>query len=1108
MPSITDYIDSGDDAKPPSITDYIQPAPTPTHAKVYSRADELGLPRDLVNGIASTESGWSHKDKNGRVIRSSKNALGLLQVVGEKGGHYRTIGGKQYDLLDEDQNIEAGLNYLKEGYEYGGGDPKIASLYYFGGPGAARRLKASGKVPNISDGGATASQYINATTRNIKNPSPQPSITQFFKPSTLDGSTDNEIPQPSSSVIPENSPARRRDIRTPKPPGAIVGGENGNTVYDAQGNVIALNARQGHTPLRGEPLDVPADIPTDVPVEAPQVGQPASRPIGPQPRTVVRRMVPRSQANKQVQNQALNQAANLNRIAEELLSENAQQNFSKLGLNLNPQTRPAAPISFKQPKGFDFAEGQRTARGRASKVVDPAAFKQRDEAAVAEQERLRNLVREDSALSAAETAIPGVVGSPLASPLAGRIVTRPLVEGVGQSVAGTLKAVGNLADVVNIGPESTKSPTLARAADALRSAAGDMQQGAQASDVLTPAQGGEKFTRNLFRGVGSTPLTVAKFEALGVPAMVAEGGLSRADEGVGGVLKGAAESAATLYGMQATGKVLSPLWNGLTWTAIPTAKGVLIDHKDLSEALGESIPGGALAGYSAEGIEKHFRSRGYEPYNVKAEDGRTATVYVDPQGTYRSVRSRGVKAGRPTVEVNDAIFDGITKGAKLGQWTKGLVNADNLFDVRNKSSVGNEGLGGGGQRAIGVAPRQIGGRVEDSQPDVQPPEAPRGATIGDQMRAKGQAPLVPDAEPQIAPETPASVGLAPRIPEQPQSNVAPETPHYSNGQNRRVRNTKNGNAGQFTKGFKEEAGGISTPDAAVDSSSNTEPQTGGRNEAMAERTPAPVRLESTQGGVAPSEGAKQPYEMGRDEYNAYVSNLEAERTGSKRKQVGALETASGARTEWGAMVDGWRKAEIKSALEAGKPIPPEVLADYPDLQSPGRKQAEEPQGVPPAAQSELAVAPSSVEQPTQGESNAERIFSSPSRVSDTSVRPAVGSSEPRGRVQPPGPAGKVEVGPHGRFSSLARKSYPHPETNKPLPAFLTEPSVRKAVGLPEVSSDEAKSSTEMQRTADAIAKRMRAPRSSYLGPNGFQRFIDIHKDKLSNNAIDAYHQTS
>jgi hypothetical protein len=450
----------------------------------------------------------------------------------------------------------------------------------------------------------------------------------------------------------------------------------------------------------------------------------------------------------------------------------------------------------------------------------------------------------------------------------GQDIGLPLLQGFKSSVGSTVRAVGNLADVVNLGPQSTKSQALADAANYLKEQGQGIQEGQQVTDLVDePQSGQERFQRSLLRGVGATPGMIAKFEALGVPAMIAEGGLSRADEGIGGVLKGSAESAVSLYGMQATGKILSPLANALTWTALPTAKGVLIDHKDLSDALGESIPSGVLAGISAEGVENNLRSKGFEPFNLKAEDGRTATVYVDGEGNFYSARTRSARSGRPDINANDVTFDNITKGARLGQWTKGLVNADNLFDVRNRTSgeaptAEPEGLGAtpAQQPRIGTSPRQIEGqappepttlptvgpgyampadsseltstrqpvndyRIEEQGgkvyvvtpqniPDVKTyPANQKGraaaidrlrtlseqaqpkltARIAAQLASKG---INPPA--QIAPESVSPVEVTSNIPEQSEG----EQPHYSNSQNRRVRNVATGNKGQFKPGFK------------------------------------------------------------------------------------------------------------------------------------------------------------------------------------------------------------------------------------------------------------------------------------------------------------------
>jgi len=97
---------------------------------------------------------------NVHVRDSPKGAQGFGQVMPDvKGGSTRTVGGRKYNLRNPDENIEAGLRYFAEG----GSDPVARRLYYFGGPGAKRHYEKTGKIPNISDGNMTASQYVKAT---------------------------------------------------------------------------------------------------------------------------------------------------------------------------------------------------------------------------------------------------------------------------------------------------------------------------------------------------------------------------------------------------------------------------------------------------------------------------------------------------------------------------------------------------------------------------------------------------------------------------------------------------------------------------------------------------------------------------------------------------------------------------------------------------------------------------------------------------------------------------------------------------------------------------------------------------------------------------------
>lgn len=162
------------------------PAPISRKDKVFQKADEIGVPRDLVDRLVTTESRWNHHDSAGRVLRSPKNAMGLFQVVPDR-GTMRTIGGRQYDLNDEDQNTEAGLRYIKEGLDKSGGDPHLASLYYFGGPGALAKAQKTGRIPNISDGGNTASSYVKSVGGSSRpTPTVKPLAASPAQPDALD----------------------------------------------------------------------------------------------------------------------------------------------------------------------------------------------------------------------------------------------------------------------------------------------------------------------------------------------------------------------------------------------------------------------------------------------------------------------------------------------------------------------------------------------------------------------------------------------------------------------------------------------------------------------------------------------------------------------------------------------------------------------------------------------------------------------------------------------------------------------------------------------------------------------------------------------------------
>lgn len=86
-------------------------------------------------------------------------------------------------------------------------------------------------------------------------------------------------------------------------------------------------------------------------------------------------------------------------------------------------------------------------------------------------------------------------------------------------------------------------------------------------------------------------------------------------------------------------------------------------------------------------------------------------------------------------------------------------------------------------------------------------------------------------------------------------------------------------------------------------------------------------------GVIPEkrEIAKEPYQMTQEEYNKNIENIMQQKLSEKYNSRTAMELERLKRGE-----TGWlkteRKYEIQQALSEGKPVPAEVLADYPDLQ--------------------------------------------------------------------------------------------------------------------------------------------------------------------------------
>lgn len=110
------------------------------NAEMVARAAKrAGVDPNLAVAIAFKESSLRANPPRG-----SSGEIGIMQVMPGTG---RGMGFNEKQLGNLESNIEAGIKYLKQGLEATGNDPKLAAVYYNGGPGAIQAL-TSGKDPD------------------------------------------------------------------------------------------------------------------------------------------------------------------------------------------------------------------------------------------------------------------------------------------------------------------------------------------------------------------------------------------------------------------------------------------------------------------------------------------------------------------------------------------------------------------------------------------------------------------------------------------------------------------------------------------------------------------------------------------------------------------------------------------------------------------------------------------------------------------------------------------------------------------------------------------------------------------------------------------------
>ena len=107
--------------------------------RVAQMARIAGVDPTLAVAIAFKESGLRTN-----APRGASGEIGMMQVMPSTG---KGLGYDEEKLSIPNQNIKAGIEYLKLGLQATENDPTLAAIYYNGGPGAVDALKL-GKDPD------------------------------------------------------------------------------------------------------------------------------------------------------------------------------------------------------------------------------------------------------------------------------------------------------------------------------------------------------------------------------------------------------------------------------------------------------------------------------------------------------------------------------------------------------------------------------------------------------------------------------------------------------------------------------------------------------------------------------------------------------------------------------------------------------------------------------------------------------------------------------------------------------------------------------------------------------------------------------------------------
>jgi len=101
--------------------------------------------------------------------RKDSGASGPMQVTE---GAWKDVSKKGDELKDRNDpydNMRAGIRYASTGWEKSGGDPALASTYYYGGPNGFNKAKKGQSVAALEDMGQTTLQYGSDVANRMKS---------------------------------------------------------------------------------------------------------------------------------------------------------------------------------------------------------------------------------------------------------------------------------------------------------------------------------------------------------------------------------------------------------------------------------------------------------------------------------------------------------------------------------------------------------------------------------------------------------------------------------------------------------------------------------------------------------------------------------------------------------------------------------------------------------------------------------------------------------------------------------------------------------------------------------------------------------------------------